>query len=798
MLYPGNIEEKIGFDKIRNLLLEKCLSDLGRHFVKKMNFTTDFIQIKKWLKQTEEFKKILELGEPFPSSNYIDASHHLDQAKIPGTFLSEEAFFDLVLSLKTILFAINFLKQKKDLYPGLFEVADQIFIDPALVKKISAIIDEKGEIKDNASPELSRIRSEISSQQNRLRKVLNQILQKSVQLGITDQDVSVTIKNGRMVIPVNATYKKQLKGIVQDESATGQTVFIEPTESLDINNDIRELLYREKREIIKILTELTEEVRPYFSELKKAYRFLGIIDFVRAKAKLAIELQCEIVELTDTPQVTWHEARHPLLFLAHQQNNKPIVPLNIRIDAEQRILVVSGPNAGGKSVCLKTIGLIQYMLQCGLLVPVKESSRMGLFSQIFIDIGDEQSIENDLSTYSSHLTNMKYFVQHTNASSLFLIDEFGTGTEPQIGGAVAESILEELNQKRAMGVITTHYGNLKKFADQHAHVVNAAMRFDLDKLEPLFELEIGKPGSSFALEIAQKIGLPNSILAKAKDKAGYQQIKFDKMLAELEWEKRQYDEKMVHVNQQDQKLKQLIQEYNGLKEVLDNNKKKLLNEAKAQAQRLFEEANQKIENTIREIKQNQADKEATKKVRKDLENFQKQFHQEPEFTKPQSEKIEVIEGPLNVGDWVRIKGQEAVGQVDGIKGKDVEITIGQLKSKIKSNRLEKISRREAKKAIPEPVSSLKGVDINQKMASFNPNLDLRGKRTEEAIPRIDQFIDNALLLGYRDLRIVHGKGDGILRKMIRDYLQSIPTIKKYKDENVERGGAGVTLVELKQ
>ena len=794
MLYPKNIEEKLGFDKIRVLLKDKCLSSLGTDMVDKMRFSFDFEMITKWIDQTGEFKRIIEINEPFPSTNYINAVKYLDKVRIPGTFLNEEEWFDISLSLKTISDCLKFLSRKKETYPSLFNLAENISFDDNILKEIDKIIDEKGNIRPNASPELSRIKNELLHHERRARKVLDQILQSAVKQGITESDVSLTIRNGRMVIPVNVAYKRQIKGYIQDESASGQTVYIEPAESLEINNEIKDLEYQQKREIIRLLIQLTNYFRPSIPAVRKAYTFLGIIDFVRAKAKFAIDLGAEITDTTDKTEITWHDAKHPLLFLSHQKQGKKVVPLNVKLNENQRILVVSGPNAGGKSVCLKTVGLIQYMFQCGLMVPVKENSMLGIFKNIFIDIGDEQSIENDLSTYSSHLNNMKYFVNHADKKTLFLIDEFGTGTEPQIGGAIAESILDHFNHSNAYGIVTTHYANLKKYADSNETVKNAAMRFDLDNLEPLYELETGKPGSSFAVEIAQKIGLPRDILNNAKQTVGYEQIRFDKMLANLEWEKRQYDEKLSAVNLENQRLKQIIEEYTGLKNVLENNKKKILDEAKEQARKVINEANKQVEKTIREIKEKKAEKEHTKKMRQELEKYKSNLKEE----KAEEENVTTYEastGEIKEGDWVRIKGQEAVGQVLSLKGKNAEISIGDLKSNVKLNRLEKVTRKERKAQTTRSYSS-KGLDLNQKMADFNPNIDVRGERAEIVLPKIDSLIDNALLLGYKDIRIVHGKGDGILRKVIRDHLRSFPSIKAVKDEHIERGGAGVTIVEM--
>ncbi len=795
MLFPKNIEEKIGFDKIRERLKESCLSSLGRDFVDKMQFNADFDLIVKWIRQTEEFRKIVVTNEPFPTTAYLDATVFLQKAKIEGTFLSGEEFYQLKISLETIIQCISFLKKKADLYPHLKDLSNPIDLDPTIITAINRIIDEHGEVKDGASPELRRIRSQIQHEQMRLRKSLHQVLQKAIENGFTSDTVSLTIRNGRMVIPVNAAYKRSVKGFVHDESSTGQTVYIEPEEALETNNLIRELQYEERREVTKILIQLTDLIRPSVWPLMKAYQFLGIIDFIRAKAKLAIALECEPAGMVNENIIKWDQARHPLLYLTHKKSGKTVVPLSASLHPDQRILIVSGPNAGGKSVCLKTFALVQYMFQCGLMAPVSESSTLGVFKNLFIDIGDEQSIENDLSTYSSHLNNMKHFVNFSNANTLFLIDEFGAGTDPQVGGAMAEAVLEHLYNNKAFGVITTHYSNLKKFADVREGVVNGAMRFDMEQLEPLFVLDIGRPGSSFAIEIARKIGLPKVILNAAKEKIGVDQVRMEKLLGQLEHDKRIFDQKMQQVMQEQQTLKQKIQQYDTLKQTLETNKKAIINDAKEEAQKLMQQTNQLVERAIREIKENRADKEITKMVRQELEVHKKVV--KPEKTKKVVSEYETIGGEIKKGDWVKVKGQNTVGQVVDLKGKDAEIAIGDLKSKVKISRLEKITRKEVENSVNIISSKVPALDYHRKVVDFNPNLDVRGKRTDEALPIIDQFVDDALLLGQKEVRIVHGKGDGILRKMIRQHLKAYPSIAQTKDEHVERGGAGVTIVELR-
>ncbi|MBB6002935.1 endonuclease MutS2 [Arcicella rosea] len=814
MLYPQNIEQKLGFDRIREHLNELCVSSLGRAFVNKIRFADNYDLIQKMIRQVAEMKDILAFEpQAFPSQNYLDVNLQLSKAAIEGAFLTEEEFFDLKLSLRTIQECLRFFDNKEpEAYPQLRELVGTAFSADLNLRQIldslDKVIDDRGKLKDNASPELQSIRRRIQSQEIDLRKKLESILKNARSNGWISDDFSLTLRGGRMVIPIAAEHKRKIKGFVHDESDTGKTVFMEPTEVLEANNEIRELESAERREIIRILMELTTRVRPHVPVLRKAYTFLGIIDFIRAKARLAIEINGVAPLSLNSQIVDWKNAVHPLLFLSFKKQGKKVQPLTIKLDSEQRILLISGPNAGGKSVTLKTLGLVQYMYQCGLLVPMSEYSTIGIFRSVFIDIGDEQSLENDLSTYSSHLTNMKYFLINSDRKTLFLIDEFGTGTEPTLGGAIAESILEDLNRSGAYGAINTHYTNLKTFADKTKGLVNGAMRYDAEHLEPLYELEIGKPGSSFAIEIAYKIGLPKAIIDKSKQKIGNQQVSFEKLIKELEIEKKVFADKNVENAQKQRKLDQLLEQYNSLKSYLDTEKKTILNTAKIQAKELIKNTNQKIEATIKEIREQGAEKLATKEIRQDLVDFQESLVLEKvnqntkkptpkeEKEKEEREEIEVILGEISVGSLVRIKGQEALGEVLSLRGKDAEIAIGDLKTTVKINRLEKISRKEYKQKISSS-TKIVGVDMNDKMMNFSFNLDLRGKRGEEALVEVDKFMNDAIMVGYDELRIVHGKGDGILRNLIRQHLRGYKQVATTQDEHADRGGAGVTLVSMR-
>lgn len=794
-LYPANLEEKIDFDKIKELIKEECTGSLGADFVKKVSFSKDRKLLTKLLAQTEEFRKILVSGEPFPASNFINIYPYLEKAKIEGTFLFEDEFHEVRLGLNTLQGCVSFLTKFQEEYPQLSQLLGMVEEDIPLEKRIGQVLDERGKIKNNASQELNLIRTQLAYEESRIRKVLDQIYRSVKAQGFTPEDASVTIRGGRMVIPVLAEYKKRIKGFIHDESATGQTVYLEPAEVLDINNEIRDLEYMERREVQKILTKLTDELRVYIPALRRAFYFLGMVDFIRAKAKFALKINGVNPRMASVREMSWEKARHPLLEMALNQQKKAIVPVSLRLDPNHRLLVISGPNAGGKSVTLKTVALVQYMYQCGLLVPMEANSTCSIFDQFFIDIGDEQNIENDLSTYSSHLMNMKHFTFYANKKTVFFIDEFGTGTEPQFGGAIAEAILTDLNKSGSYGIVTTHYGNLKQLASKSPGMVNGAMRYDVDKLEPLYELEIGKPGSSFAFEIAGKIGIPNEIILHAKAQVGETRVKYDKLLLRVESEKSKYETLMAEAQRKDRLLSQRLQEYNSLKGTLDDQRKAIINEAKAQAKLLLDDANRKIEHTIRSIKESQADKAATRQLRSELEAHKTTIKPEKQAVEP-PKAIKVLEGEVKPGDQVRVKDNGALAEVLDIRGTQASILIGDLQSKVKLNRLEKISNtslKKEKKAVEKRIS----YDTMSKMADFSPNLDIRGKRGEEVLPLIQNFIDEGYMLGMNDLKIIHGKGDGILRGLTRNLISKMPSVAGFSDEHADRGGAGITLVQLK-
>jgi DNA mismatch repair protein MutS2 len=808
VIYPKNFEQKIGFDIVRESLRTNCISTLGMAIVERISFSEDYSMIKKLLEQTEEFRQIIVSGNSFPSDHYYDISAELNSISIEGTYLETETLFDLKRSLHTISECITFFKKdKEERYQRLKEIAFSVDLDHAIIKQIDRIIDDKGKVRDEASTELSTIRRELISKQHHVNKRIAQVMNTVRKQGWAPEDIDMTIRNGRLVIPVLAAYKRNIKGFVHDESATGQTVFIEPADVFEMNNDIRELENAEKREIIRILLAFADFIRPSREELRDCFHFLGLMDFIRAKARYAIQTEAFMPKLNDKPLINWSKARHPLLYVSHKAQKKEIVPLDISLNENARILVISGPNAGGKSVCLKTVGLLQYMLQCGLPVPVKESSEAGIFSNLFIDIGDEQSLENDLSTYSSHLLNMRQFLENANGKTLFLIDEFGTGTEPSLGGAIAETVLEKLNEKKAYGVVTTHYANLKLLADREEGIANGAMLFDTAKMKPLYELSIGKAGSSFAFEIAETIGLQKDVIQKAKEKAGVKQISFDRQLQNLDVQKKELDEKETQLRVADDFLAEMIDKYQKLGADLEKSKKDIIAKARQEAAELLEQTNKIIEHTIRDIKESQAEKEKTKEVRKTIDDFKEKIIEghSPITTEPESKKekkrekpavVKVLNTPIEKGDYVRLAGQQLIGEVIGIDTKEALIVFGSTQLKTKINKLEKVAYDDFKQQSDKMKSSgkLPSLDLNEKLKNFKTSIDLRGMRADEGISAIQHYIDDALLLSVPEIRILHGKGDGILRHITHDYLRKIKEVKHFEDETLERGGHGITVV----
>lgn len=834
MIYPQNFEQKIGFDQIRQLVKGKCLSTLGMERVDEMAFSDDYREIDRRLEQVMEFISILQGEDDFPSQYFFDVRPSLKRIRVEGLYMDESELFDLRRSLETIRDVVRFLRQTDDEedeeahspYPALYELAGEVMVFPMLIARINDILDKFGKVKDNASPELLRIRRELAATTGSISRSLNSILRTAQAEGYVEKDVTPTMRDGRLVIPVAPGMKRKIRGIVHDESATGKTVFIEPAEVVEANNRIRELEGEERREIIRILTDFSSVVRPHVPALLQSYEFLAEVDFIRAKALWGIETGSGKPSLEERQVVDWFDAVHPLLQISLAKHGKKVVPLDIELTREQRILLISGPNAGGKSVCLKTVGLLQYMLQCGMPVSMNERSHAGVFRHIFIDIGDEQSIEDDLSTYSSHLTNMKNMMKYCDGQSLILIDEFGGGTEPQIGGAIAEAVLKRFNQKGTFGVITTHYQNLKHFAEDHEGVVNGAMLYDRHEMRALFQLQIGNPGSSFAVEIARKIGLPEDVIADASEIVGSEYIQSDKYLQDIVRDKRYWETKRQNIRRREKQMEETIARYERELEELDRSRKEILKKAKEDAGRLLEESNARIENTIRTIKEAQAEKERTREVRQDLADFRRQVEEadkaameekiarkmdrlrekqerrkerkERQGNEPSVQPVVKVK-PIGAGDYVRIKGQTSVGQVMELNGKNAVVMFGLMKTNVKADRLERADAPKQTNTMAKAtfVSSETQDRMYEKKLNFKQDIDVRGMRGDEAVQAVTYFIDDAILVGVSRVRILHGTGSGILRTLIRQYLATVSGVADFKDEHVQFGGAGITVVDLK-
>lgn len=902
MIYPKNFEQKIGFTEIRTLLRERCLSPLGKERVDEMSFSTDAGQINTWMEEIREFRRIQEGQDDFPLDNFFDVRESVSRIRLEGTHMEVEELFDLKRSLETIIAIVSFLSRGEETEqgeirhytPALYALADGIATFPILVQRISQIIDKFGKMRDNASPDLLQIRRELSRTEGSISRTLYSILHSAQAEGLVEKDVTPTLRDGRLVIPVAPGLKRRISGIVHDESATGRTVYIEPSEVVEANNRIRELENEERREIIRILTEFAKKMRPNVPEILDSYSLMAAVDFIRAKAELARLFRSFEPEVSDKPHIDWIRAVHPLLQLSlerksrkdanrlsstdnshadkgsndrislqednilseeeYKTGNVPpsVVPLDIQLTKDKHLLIISGPNAGGKSVCLKTVGLLQYMLQCGLSIPVGDRSTTGIFTDIMIDIGDEQSIENDLSTYSSHLMNMKIMMRHATEHTLILIDEFGTGTEPQIGGAIAEAVLRQFWKKHVWAVITTHYQNLKHFAENHPGTANGAMLYDRHEMRPLFQLAIGRPGSSFAIEIARKTGIPEEVIHDAADIVGSDYIQSDKYLQDIVRDKRYWESKRQTIHSHEKELEKRIAQYEKDIATLEQSRKDILRRAKEQAEEIIKESNRRIENTIREIREKQAEKEETKRIRQELaayeegllsssqpdkpgknnkkkmkdsgllsdEDFQKKVdkiksrkerhgqHLKEKAGKQQAAaealknavRKQQTGGVVNVGDAVRIKGLTTIGKVEAIDGKQATVIFGDMRTKMAVNRLEHVDaaslQTEQQQFQAYNYSRETRETIDKHRNQFHQELDVRGMRADEALNQVQYFIDDAILVGAGQVRILHGKGNGILRQLIRQYLASIPNVKSYRDEHVQFGGAGITVVEL--
>ncbi len=850
MIYPNTYEQKIGFDQIRSRLTALCLCSLGEGLVRDMAFSVSFDDIRRQVKQTMEFVLILK-EEDFPDQNFFDVRPSLKRIRIQNTCLDVEELFNLQRSLATIDNIVTFLHRCQDeentipSFPHLYGLTADVKTYPQMVRRIDQILDKYGHVKDTASPELLQIRRELASTAGSVSRALQNILKSAKGEGLIDKDVSPTLRDGRLVIPVAPAMKRKIRGIVHDESDTGRTVFIEPAEVVEANNKIRELESEERKEINRILMEFTQTVRPEVEEMLASYEFLAQIDFIRAKAKFAIITNSTEPRMENKQVLDWAIAVHPLLELKFSTYNtqhpdetpRKVVPLDITLNNKQRLLLISGPNAGGKSVCLKTTGLLQYMFQCGMPVPVAKSSIFGIFRSIFIDIGDEQSLENDLSTYSSHLLNMKNMMKHCDGKSLILIDEFGGGTEPQIGGAMAEAMLKVFNKKHAFGVITTHYQNLKHYAQETEGIVNGAMLYDRQQMQPLFQLSIGNPGSSFAIEIARKTGIPDEVIKDASEIVGKDYINSDKYLQDIVRDKRYWEQKRQSIHQHEKQMEQTIQRYEEDIQKVHDERKAIIARAKEEAEQMLKESNAKIEQTIKDIKEAQAEKERTRMIRQDLADFKQDIREiDPDIAdekiRRQMEKLmrrrekkkKTLSPPLPrngegenhpdgsphhggdvrqdregllEGSFVRLKGQSTVGQIQKISGNEATVIFGHITTNVKLNRLEPAEPPKKEKNVAATFVSVQTRDdIRQTTLNFKEQLDVRGMRGDEAIQAVTYFIDDALVARASRVKILHGTGTGALKTVIRQYLNTMPPVADFYDEDIRFGGAGITIVEL--
>ena len=859
MIYPNNFEKKLGFDEIRRLLKERCLSTLGKEKVDEMTFSTDVDVINEQMAQVREFRSLQETKDDFPMQYFFDVRESIMRIRLENTHLEEDEVWDLRRSLETITNIVKYLEhgaeetasgEMKYPYPSLHRLTEGVMTFPAMIRRIDSILDKFGKIKDSASMTLATIRHDLEKTQGSISRTLYTILHAAQKDGLVDKDAAPTMRDGRLVLPVAPGVKRRINGIVHDESATGKTVFIEPAEVVEANNKVRQLEAEERREVIRILTVFTDEVRPYVSDILNAYQLLAQIDLIHAKAEWARLTKAFEPVVGNQPYIDWIHAVHPLLQLSLEKKGEKVVPLDISLTQPKRLLIISGPNAGGKSVCLKTVGLLQYMLQCGLPIPIGDRSTTGIFHHILIDIGDEQSIENDLSTYSSHLMNMKQMMRQANNKSLILIDEFGSGTEPTIGGAIAEAMLKQFWKKQTFGVITTHYQNLKHFAEDHEGVVNGAMLYDRHEMQALFQLAIGQPGSSFAIEIARKTGIPEEVIKDASDIVGSDYIQSDKYLQDIVRDKRYWEGKRQTIHQHEKSLEHKINRYEDELNEIDRQRKEILRKAKEEAEELLRESNKKIENAIREIKEAQAEKERTRLVREELNAFKEELaeidtkdsdeaiarkirqiqERKERKEKRRAEKNKRLEvsgkglentsaadkslttspsplTPLKAGDTVRIKGLTSVGEVESTDGKMATVIFGGMKTKMRVERLEHAEKPKAQTTKAEErnnniagsyatVSRDTREVIDNRKLNFRQDLDVRGMRGDEAINAVTYFIDDAILVGMPRVRILHGTGTGVLRQLIRQFLGTIPNVKSYRDEHVQFGGAGITVVDL--
>ncbi len=813
MIYPESFEQKIGFTVVREMVKNHCVSSLGVEYCKEMTFSSNFENVNRLLRSTAEMLVIITGDEDLPLGNIYDVTHSLKAIRVPGTFIPATELLRVRQSLGAIIEISSFFARCRQddstPYPILDSIAQKLSPFPLITSAIDRVIDRFGNVKDNASPELASIRQSLASTSGTINSIMRRVMARAQQSGFIEADTAPSMRDGRLVIPVAPMYKRKINGIVHDESASGKTIFIEPAEIVEANNRVRELQLEEKREITRILSVIADEMRPHIDDMLCSYSILGEFDFIHAKALFAQSIGATLPALNSIPELEWYHACHPVLLHSLKRQGKEIVPLDITLSVENRILVISGPNAGGKSVCLKTVGIVQYMAQCGLLPPLYENSHIGIFDDIFIDIGDDQSIEDDLSTYSSHLRNMKYCVTRGREKTLVLIDEFGGGTEPQIGGAIAQAILRKFNDSKMWGVITTHYQNLKHFAEDTPGLINGSMLYDRHLMQPLFKLSIGNPGSSFAIEIARKTGLPSEIIADAESIVGGDYINMDKYLLDITRDKRYWENKRTAIRQKEKKLEQILAQYEQDAETLREKRREIISEAKDEAKRILEGSNATIERTIHDIRRAQADKEKTIEARRRLQQEKESLlteaekrehpllHKAPKQKKNKNVVTQKEDQTINIGDNVKLDGQGGAGKVIAVQGKNAVVLFGMLKTTVKVDRLKHtMSQPKSSQKQASFVSATTADNMRDRQLNFKQEIDVRGMRVDEAVQTITYFIDDAIQFNAKQVRILHGTGTGALRQYLRQYLDTVTGVKSYRDEHVQFGGAGITIVEL--
>ncbi|MBD5374458.1 MAG: endonuclease MutS2 [Bacteroides sp.] len=819
MIYPESFEHKIGFDSVRERISALCSSEAGKDWCAEMRFDTVAAVVVRKLESTAEMLRIVTSDEAIPLDGMAHVEPILKSLRVPGTFVPAADLVAVRRTLAVIADTEAFFRNHRNdegasVYPRLDAVARMLTVFPHAAAAIDRVIDRYGNVLDNASPELAEIRRSLSSMAGTVNSALRRVMARAVADGVLEADAAPTMRDGRLVIPVAPMHKRRISGIVHDESASGKTIFIEPAEVVEINNRIRELQMDERREIARILTVVADTLRPNAGEILASVGIIGELDFIRAKARYASETGGVLPHFSEGPELEWYHACHPGLLMSLRRQGREIVPLDIRLTPKERILVISGPNAGGKSVCLKTVGVVQYMMQCGLLPPVYENSHVGVFEDIFIDIGDDQSIEDDLSTYSSHLRNMKFFLSKGRSTSLVLIDEFGGGTEPQIGGAIAQAILHQFNDAGMWGVITTHYQNLKHFAEDTEGLVNGSMLYDRHLMQPLFKLSIGNPGSSFAIEIARKTGLPAHIISEAEEIVGSDYVNMDKYLLDIARDRKYWDNKRTSIRQKEKKLEELLAKYEADAESLREKRREIISDARDEARRIIEGTNAEIEKTIKEIRESQADRQRTLEARRNLEKEKQKLlgdngkadrhpalgrvpGKKKKKERPQAPKAE-SNRPLKVGDIVKLDGEGTPGKILEIDGKNAVVAFGMLKTSVKLDRL-----KPTQASIPSGagksasfISSSTSDSMRDRQLNFSRDIDVRGMRVDEALQAITYFIDDAIQFSAERVRILHGTGTGALRQAIRQYLDTVRGVRAYRDEHVQFGGAGITVVDL--